>query len=128
MSTSGGAPTAGAILGGVQYGPSGNNTYTTSSNSLVAIDSTNIAVPITVPASGSYWVEIESTNAAGTTNDPIVFGAMVGASQVGAVGETNPTSVFYRTPYRTLVTGRTPGASETVLGAWLVTAGVATIA
>lgn len=111
----------GAILGGISYNPSGSNTYSTTSTSLVAIDSTNLAITFTAPPSGQVWVYIESYCHITVGSDGLEFGALSAGSQVGPIAVTvSQNAAYQRSPVTLLVPSLTVGNSYTFQAAWQV--------
>ncbi len=98
----------GLLLAVTQYGPASLQTYSTSSSTMTAVDTTNLTVgPFTVPVSGRILVRLTATTSAanlwwGLLNHS--GGAQLGFSlgfYAGNVGQSAPV----------LITGLTPGAS-----------------
>lgn len=124
----------GGLLGVAQYQPGSDTTYTTSATAMTwqALDSTNLSVTFTAPASGQVVVVLSAlADYPNTIGDRYFWG--VGSGTVLATGSVamvvaqNNTSVVARRriTLEVLVTGLTPGASYT--WKWMHTAAGASV-
>ena len=118
----------GGLIGCTQYGPSARTGKTTTSTSLAAIDTTNMTVSFTAPASGQVLVRLTAfvVTAAGVSSFWALFThgttTQVGNSMQYASGAGNVTVTT-----ACLVTGLTPGTTYQWDWAWGVQSGTATI-
>jgi hypothetical protein len=87
---SGGGGGGGGVLAVAQYAPTDTATYTTTSTTPVAIDSTNLTVSFTVPGSGKVVVELEA-NATGNAAGGSYYALLnhTGGAQVGGATAYN---------------------------------------
>jgi hypothetical protein len=109
------------VLATLRYAPAGGTVaaYSTTSATTVAIDSTNLKATFTVPSSGSVVIWV--TGAFKGTSGAISLAMLnltAGTSQAAMVFANGETSTFIVKTVPVLVTGMTPGASETVHLGW----------
>ncbi len=117
---------AGQVLAQVAYNPSGNNTYTTASTALVAVDAVNLAPTFTAPPSGRVWVEGDCTINCSPAGDITFLGFLIGGAPVGPEIYETPVLAAQRLPFSGLITGLAPGVAYTVQLAWAVSVGTGT--
>lgn len=130
MATSGGLvpgsssdPVLGQTLAQLSYNSVGGTTYTTTSTTIVAIDTTNLAITFTAPPSGQVWVEFEGALLVAASKN-IYFGLISAGSQIGpATVMLGAFAELDRITGKLLITSLTPGASYTFQLAWFVTTG-----
>lgn len=121
-----------SLLGVLSYQPGSNVVYQSgvaaNSSSLVAIDTTNLRLPVAVPTTGrilAKWTCRLATSATGVTT---LGGFLIGATEYGAQAIASETDLQH--PVVTvLLTGLTPGATVNLDAAWtdLSNGGQATI-
>jgi hypothetical protein len=114
---------AGVLLGAVSYAPTSTVSYTVAVAGggfpVVALDTTNLAVTVTVPASGRLLVRLSAVATIGSATS---FGMWFGAATTSGVvlgnqqkiGTALSTAVPNRYAASILITGQTPGASVPV--------------
>ncbi len=115
--------TVGEVLATCVYDPGTTATYTTTSATLGDVDSTNLAVTFTAPASGNVVVNLQGRLTVSTTADT-TWGLREASSQVGGLARILVTSAGEQ--YRAgivYVSGLTPGTSYTYKWAWKVSGG-----
>lgn len=107
---------SGQLLAVAQHSPATRNDLTASST-IAAIDTTNLRVSFTVPASGQVVLSLAAMVSIDSTQTVLSWGVLSGASAVTAsfasVGFRNVTAgqFQYRVTHRALITGLTAGAS-----------------
>lgn len=118
------------LLGAIAYDPAtAVNKATTALLAMTAIDTTNLRIAFTAPASGRVMVRLQGTLHGATTFPQILLGVLEGSTVKGRVapaGLLNGTAVattFLTVEALFAVTGLTPGASLT----WDAAYGVETI-
>lgn len=113
------------VLGAIAYDPAAAvSKATVAALAMTAIDTTNLRLTVTVPASGRLWVELQGTLHGATTFPQILLGALDGSTvraRVSAAGLLQGTAAA--TSMLTVVafapiTGLTPGASITLDAAY----------
>lgn len=116
------APT---LLGGILYDPGTAASKATSSlTAMAAMDTTNLRITFTAPASGKVLVRMQGVIHGAVTFPQVLFGALSGSSVVGRVcpmGGLKTTALATAQLAREgqfVVTGRTPGNSYTYNAAW----------
>lgn len=120
----------GRLLANVQYAPASATTYSTTSSTLAAIDTTNLTIPFTVPLSGNVIVRLQGLAAqstAGSGNgywglEDHTSHAQVGVSALAMSTVVGANGAYVRVTYDQLITGLTPGASLQYDWAWLTSA------
>jgi hypothetical protein len=119
----GSAWAAGASLGILavkRYAPGGGASYSTTSATFVAIDTTNLAVTFTAPPSGNVILSCSALVDVSASGDQYVWQPYIHAG--AAVADPvflGIVSSYYPTAYATFyVTGLTPGASVTLDWYW----------
>lgn len=110
-----GAAAAGALLACVQYAPATNVAYVFSSTALAALDTTNLTVAFTAPASGAVLVRVTGGQINAQVGGQIVWGlfthsttTQVGVSE-GSGGSSYEPGSTLRMAQK--ITGLTPGNS-----------------
>lgn len=114
-----------AVLGAIAYDPAtAVSKATTAALAMTAIDTTNLRLTVTVPASGRLWVELQGTLHGAATFPQILLGAMEGSTvrtRVSAAGllqgnaaATSMLTVVAFAP----ITGLTPASSITLDAAY----------
>ena|ERR1700722_11259350 len=110
-------------LASVLYNPSGTNTYTTTSATLGAVDSTHLSISFVAPPSGNVLL-FNSQYCSASANQNISFGWMThpaGATQ--AVGVFVVTTTGARVSGPLIVTGLTSGTTYQYDLGWAITGG-----
>ncbi|WP_248582620.1 hypothetical protein [Nocardioides sp. InS609-2] len=113
------------VLGAIAYDPATSvSKATTAALAMTAIDTTNLRLTVTVPASGRLWVELQGTLHGAATFPQILLGVLDGATvraRVSAAGllqgnaaATSMLTVVAFAP----ITGLTPAASITLDAAY----------
>lgn len=107
-----------SLLAGVAYDPAtAVNKVTTAALALTAIDTTNLRLNFTVPASGRVAVRLQGTLHGSTTYPQILLGVLEGSTvrgrlaPAGLLNGTAVASTFLTVEAQFLVSGLTPGAS-----------------
>lgn len=120
-----------ALLAGVHYDPAAAVTKaTTAGQAMTAMDTTNLRLTFTVPASGKVLVRLCGTIHGATTFPQILLGVLEGATVKGRCspmlgGGNLAATTLMKAESVFLVTGLTPSASLTWDAAWGVETGVA---
>lgn len=121
-----------AVLGAIAYDPATAVTkVTTAALAMTALDTTNLRLTVTVPASGRLWVELVGTLHGAATFPQVHLGAMEGATvraRMSAAGWTNgnlAATTFLTVGAFIPITGLTPAASITLDAAYSVETAVA---
>lgn len=108
------------LLAGKNYDPA--TAVTASCATLIAmtaLDTTNLRLPFTVPASGTVMVRLKGTIHGATTMPQVLLGVLQGSTVMGrqappaALAGTAVATTFVPVEACFLVTGLTPGASLT---------------
>jgi len=76
------------LLARVQYAPASNSSYSTTSGTLAAIDTTHLTIPFTVPASGAVLVRLTGVAYTITTGASGGFWALLDHTSHAQVGYT----------------------------------------
>lgn len=113
----------GRLIHLVSYEPGTAQNKTTTSTSLVAVDTTNLRATFTVPASGNVLVRLTARGSNSTSGANVYWGLLEGASQRGKVQFVTDSTASLRLPASIRVTGLTPGATVSLDWAWAVAAG-----
>ena len=119
----------GTIIGFTEFIKAGGGNYTTTSNTLVAVDSTLGLLTFACPASGTVLLEANFTVEGSAVAAPQVgWLNNSGGAQVGEVRAINySTAVVLPNCTRIRITGLVPFQSYTLQLAWLVNAGTMTL-
>ncbi|NTS31272.1 hypothetical protein HQ945_08390 [Phyllobacterium sp. BT25] len=119
-----------ALLAGKLYDPTtAVNKVTTAALAMTALDTTNLRLNFTVPASGNVLVRMHGVLHGATTFPSILLGVLEGSTVKGRVaptqslGNTAVATAMVSVDAEFLVTGLTPGASLT----WDAAYGVETL-
>lgn len=107
-----------SVLAAKAYDPTTAVTKSTATLiAMTAVDTTNLRLTATVPASGRVWVQIIATVHGATTFPQILLGAMVGSTVVARaapqapIGGTALATTFQNVAVLIPVTGLTPGST-----------------
>jgi hypothetical protein len=118
------------VLAAAAYDPAvAASKSTAAALAMTAIDTTNLRLSFTVPASGRVWAQLEGTLHGATTFPQILLGVMEGATVRGRIAPEgllngNAAATSFLTVRALIpVTGLTPGASLT----WDAAYGVETL-
>lgn len=113
------------VLGAIAYDPAAAvSKATTAALALTALDTTNLRLTVTVPASGRLWVELQGTLHGATTFPQILLGALEGstvrarASAGGLLQGTAAATTMLTVVAMIPITGLTPAASITLDAAY----------
>lgn len=72
------------LLAGTCYDPSSSASFaTTAAAAMTAMDTTNLRLTFTAPASGNVWVRMQGVQHGATTGAQILFGVLSGATVMG---------------------------------------------
>lgn len=119
-----------AVLGAINYDPAVAVSKATSSLlAMTAVDTTNLRIAFTVPASGAVMVRIHTLVTGATTMPTILLGVLQGAtvicrvSPTGGLKNTAVATAYVDQEIEAVITGLTPGANLT----WDAAYGVETI-
>lgn len=117
----------GSLLATKVHDPASTTTYTTTSATLGDVDSSNLAVTFTAPASGNVLVKLEARITDNSAAD-LTWGLRNGSSQAGGLfvlGKSQNFSGGYQVRTgQVYVSGLTPGTSYTYKFAWAISGGV----
>jgi hypothetical protein len=110
------------LLGAINYDPTTAATKATSSLiAMTAVDTTNLRLTVTAPASGKIWCRLRCSWQGSAATWRILFGVMSGATVVARCAPeiTQPLTGGY-VMAEFMITGLTPGASYTLDAAYSV--------
>lgn len=114
----------GGVLAVKVFNPTTAASYSSNSNTLVDIDTTNLAVTFTVPTSGQVLVTLNGFYT-GVASTNVMWGLRNGTVVVGQTAMDYSTGGYRRSSALFLVTGLTAGASVTLKWAHGVATGTA---
>lgn len=114
-----------AVLGAIAYDPASQVSRATSALlAMTAVDTTNLRLTVTVPASGRLWVELQGTLHGAATFPQIFLGAMEGSTvraraTAGGLLNGNAAATSFLTVAAFIpITGLTPASSITLDAAY----------
>lgn len=108
----------GTPLGTLSYEGASDTNYSITTTSMAAVDTTNLRLPVTIPASGKILVRWSAFAGVATGAANCYAGVMNGATVLVKGLYVEAITSLQRTPFEAYITGLTPGAMNLDLAAY----------